>query len=130
MSENNYILLLTLAGMSFQYEWLRSGSRRALRIGSLALGLNLLTRLTTGLDLMACAAFLPLVLLIERVAPGAVRHARDRICKNRVPHLRGFPAHRPRLSVYRFGSFFNTYLGVLADQQKRLNPIPSRRVSL
>src|ERR1700722_18235861 len=48
MMENNYIMLLTLAGFSFQFEWLRSGSRRALFIGSCALGLNLLTRLTTG----------------------------------------------------------------------------------
>src|SRR5215472_7374402 len=58
MMENNYILLLTLVGFTFQYEWLRTGSRRALAIGSTALGLNLLTRLTTGLDLMAAAGFL------------------------------------------------------------------------
>ena len=57
MSENNYILLLTLTGICFQYEWLRGGSRQSLLIGSAALGLNLLTRLTTGLDLMACADF-------------------------------------------------------------------------
>src|SRR6202041_3872892 len=44
MQENNYIMLLTLTGFSFQYEWLRSGSRRALFLGSAALGLNLLTR--------------------------------------------------------------------------------------
>ena len=30
MQENNYIMLLTLTGFSFQYEWLRSGSMRAL----------------------------------------------------------------------------------------------------
>jgi len=58
MMENNYILLLTLAGFCYQYEWLRSGSTRALLIGSGALGLNLLTRLTTGLDLIAVAVFL------------------------------------------------------------------------
>jgi len=44
MMENNYIFLLTLTGFSFQYEWLRSGSRRALLLGSCAFGLNLLTR--------------------------------------------------------------------------------------
>jgi len=58
MMENNYILLLTLTGFRYQYEWLRSGSTKALLIGSGALGLNLLTRLTTGLDLMAVAVFL------------------------------------------------------------------------
>src|SRR5215471_18805786 len=44
MMENNYIMLLTLTGFSFQYEWLKTGSGRALFWGSAALGLNLLTR--------------------------------------------------------------------------------------
>src|SRR6201999_1749858 len=34
MMENNYIFLLTLAGISYQYEWLLTGNRRALLIGS------------------------------------------------------------------------------------------------
>jgi len=46
MTENNYIMLLTLGGFTYQYEWLLTGNRRALRIGSSAFGLNLLTRLT------------------------------------------------------------------------------------
>jgi hypothetical protein len=62
MMENNYIMLLTLTGFSYQFEWLRSDSRRALFIGSCALGLNLLTRLTTGLDLIAAGVFVLLVL--------------------------------------------------------------------
>src|SRR5271167_4781642 len=67
MMENNYIMLLTLAGFTFQYDWLRTGSRRGLLLGSAALGLNLLTRLTTGLDILAAASFLLLVLWLERV---------------------------------------------------------------
>ncbi len=66
MSENNYIFLLTMTGICFQYEWLRNGSRIALLVGSTALGLNLLTRLTTGLDLLAAGGFLLLVLLFEK----------------------------------------------------------------
>jgi hypothetical protein len=62
MMENNYIFLLTMTGFCFQYEWLRSGSRKELLIGSAALGLNLLTRLTTGLDLITVGVFLVLVL--------------------------------------------------------------------
>ncbi len=62
MMENNYIMLLTLTGFSFQYEWLRTGSGWALFWGSCALGLNLLTRLTTGLDLIAAGLFVLLVL--------------------------------------------------------------------
>src|SRR5580698_5865500 len=64
--ENNYIMLLTLAGFSFQYEWLRTGSKPALWLGCAALGLNLLTRLTTGLDLVAGGVFLLLVLWLEQ----------------------------------------------------------------
>ena len=48
MQENNYIMLLTLVGLSFQYEWLRTGSRRALFVGSAALGLNLPTESRPG----------------------------------------------------------------------------------
>src|SRR4029077_14318006 len=67
MMENNYIMLLTLTGFSFQYDWLRTGSTRALLLGATALGLNLLTRLTTGLDLIAAGVFLLGVLWFERV---------------------------------------------------------------
>src|SRR5579863_4969131 len=66
MMENNYIMLLTLAGFSFQYDWLRTGSNRALFVGSAALGLNLLTRVTTGLDLIAGGIFLLAVLWFEK----------------------------------------------------------------
>src|SRR6266480_2746055 len=66
MMENNYIMLLTLVGFSFQFQWLSTGSSRALVIGSVALGLNLLTRLTTGLDLLASGVFLLLALLFEQ----------------------------------------------------------------
>src|SRR5436190_3814231 len=66
MMENNFIFLLTLAGFSFQYEWLRGGNTRALLIGSAAFGVNLLIRLTTGLDLIAGAIFLVLTLCFAR----------------------------------------------------------------
>src|SRR6202790_614311 len=70
MMENNDIMLLTLTGFSFQYDWLRTGSRRALFWGSTVLGLNLLTRLTTSLDLMAGGVFVLLVLLFDQVRGG------------------------------------------------------------
>ena len=66
MMENNYIMLLTLVGLSFQYEWLRTDSVRALFIGSCALGFNLLTRVTTALDLLAAGFFLLTVLWMEQ----------------------------------------------------------------
>ena len=82
MMENNYIMLLTLVGFSFQYEWLRTGSRRALFIGSAALGLNLLTRLTTGLDLIAAGVFLLFVLWFERAGMRTLWRRFVDYCKN------------------------------------------------
>src|SRR5277367_3013196 len=58
MMENNYIALLTLSGLTFQYEWLRTGKRWALALGAAASGANLVTRLTTGMDLLAVGLFL------------------------------------------------------------------------
>src|SRR5580700_11298574 len=74
MMENNYIMLLTLTGFSFQYEWLRTSNRRGLFVGCCALGLNLLTRLTTGLDLMAAGVFVLLVLWYERAGSKGTWH--------------------------------------------------------
>ena len=79
MMENNYICLLTLAGFAFHYEWLQTGSRRALLIGTGAFGLNLLTRLTTGMDLLAGVLFVLLVLWFEGV--------RGRALWERLPHV-------------------------------------------
>jgi len=76
MMENNYIMLLTLAGFRYQYEWLRTGKTRAMLIGSAAFGLNLLTRLTTGLDLVAGGIFLLLVLWFEKAGSGNDRVGR------------------------------------------------------
>src|SRR5579871_1436679 len=66
MMENNYIMLLTLIGFSYQYEWLREGKRNALLIGSAAFGLNLLTRLTTAVDIFAGGIFLLMVMFFQR----------------------------------------------------------------
>jgi len=85
LQENNYIMLLTLAGFSFQYEWLRTGSLRVLLYGSAALGLNLLTRLTTGLDLIAAGVFLLAVLWFEQVRGRTLWQRLLTYCKIAVP---------------------------------------------
>src|SRR5215472_407522 len=85
MMENNYIMLLTLTGLTYQYEWLRSGSRRALWSGSLALGLNLLTRVTTAIDVIAAGMFLLLVLWFEHVRGQELWHRFLSYCKVAVP---------------------------------------------
>lgn len=122
MMENNYICLLTLFGFSWQYEWLQSGSRRALFWGSAALGLNLLTRLTTGMDLICAGIFLLLVLLIE----GARGRELWKRCRAYIaialPVYLFFGLLDRLYQFYRFGSFFNTYVSLVAKEARERDP--------
>lgn len=127
MTENNYILLLTLTGFSFEYEWLRTGSQRALFWGSLALGLNLLTRLTTVLDVMAGAVFIVCVLWFERAAPGRIwiRELWQKSLaygKIAAPVYVFFLLLERLYNFYRFGSFTSTYLPLFAREQRLQDP--------
>ena len=146
MMENNYILLLTLTGFCYQYEWLRSGSRKALLIGSGALGLNLLTRLTTGLDLITVAVFLMLVLWFERgLKPGNASvgtgvHARpversstslvnpqlsDRTIaylKTAIPTYFVFLFLDRLYEFYRFGNWTTTYVHYFTIEHRLQDP--------
>src|SRR3984957_6853299 len=110
MMENNYIMLLTLAGFSFQYEWLRTGNRRALLIGSGALGLNLLTRVTAGLDLIAGGVFLLAVLWFERVRGRAWWELILDYGRIAFPVYVLFAIVERLYNFYRFGSLTQTYL--------------------
>jgi len=122
MQENNYICLLTLTGVCFQYEWVRTGNRRALAIGSAALGLNLLTRLTTGLDLVAGSLFILLVLLFE-CGSRRVLWARCRsYAAVAFPIYLLFGFFDRLYQFYRFGSFLNTYIGLVTIEQKLRDP--------
>jgi hypothetical protein len=122
MMENNSIMLLTLTGFSFQYEWLRTGSQRALFLGSCALGLNLLIRLTTGLDLIAAGILVLLVLWFEG-APGR-EWWRRLIPYSQVaaPVYIFFVLIDRAYQFYRFGSFTNTYVALFAKQQRLQDP--------
>jgi hypothetical protein len=122
MMENNYIMLLTLAGISFQYEWLRTGSKRALLAGCAALGLNLLTRLTTGLDLMAAGFFLLFVLWSERVRGRDLWQRLVAYCKVAAPVCAFFLVIDRIYQFYRFGSFTNTYVSLFAKEERSLDP--------
>lgn len=126
MMENDFILLLTLTGLCFQYEWIRTNRSRALVIGSLALGANLLTRLTTAMNITAAALFVLLVLWLQ--------HPRGREllarlgCYARVagPCYAVFLLLDRIYQYYRFGSFFSTYIALYAEQQRKLDPsLPS-----
>lgn len=122
MMENNYIMLLTLAGFSFQYEWLRTGRRRALLAGSAALGLNLLTRLTTGLDLIAAGVFLLAALYFERAPARDVWRRFLEYSKIAGPVYAFFLLVDRIYQFYRFGSFTNTYVSLAAKEQRLNDP--------
>jgi hypothetical protein len=122
MMENNYIMLLTLTGFAFQYEWLRTGSRRALFIGSAALGLNLLTRLTTALDLIAAGVFLLFVLLFERVSTRALWRRLLDYMKTAAPVYAFFLLIDRVYNFYRFESFTTTYVTNFAREARLQDP--------
>jgi hypothetical protein len=122
MMENNFIMLLTLVGFSYQYEWLRTGSSRALLWGSAAIGFNLLTRVTTALDLIAAGSFLLMVLWFERkLGPMFWQQALGYI-KVAFPVYSLFFAGERFYSWYRFGSFTQTYIPIFAREMRSQDP--------
>jgi hypothetical protein len=122
MMENNYIMLLTLGGFAYQYEWLLTGNRRSLLIGSAAFGLNLLTRLTTGLDLLTGSFFLLLALWFLNVRRRDLWNKFVAYARITIPIYGVFFLLDRLYQFYRFGSFFNTYVAVFAQEQHRLKP--------
>jgi len=141
MTENNYILLLTITGFALQYRWLTTGRRSALFWGSAALGLNLLTRLTTALDILGIGCFLLLASLFARhEAPLNVDTVRGSARATSVV-ARQLPNRTVRTYLYtalpiytffllidrlyqyiRFGSWTNTYVAIFAREQRQMNP--------
>jgi hypothetical protein len=126
MMENNYIMFLTLSGFTFQYDWLRTDRSRALLIGSAALGLNLLTRLTTTMDLLVSGFFLFLVLRFEHVRGPALWQRFLSYARTALPVYAIFLIIDRLYQYYRFGSFFNTYVHFFAQERHHLDPfLPS-----
>jgi hypothetical protein len=122
MMENNYIFLLTATGFCFEFEWLRTGSRRALLIGTGAFGLNLLTRLTTGLDLLAGISFALLVLWFDGMPAGQFWNRCRSYAAMAVPVFCFFGLLDRLYQFYRFGSFTNTYVSVVAHETLQRHP--------
>jgi hypothetical protein len=139
MAENNYILLLTITGFALQYKWLITGNRRSLFWGSAALGLNLLTRVTTAMDLFAAGCFILLAALFSRRgahrnANGQSEPALDVVSKRPGlvtlrEYLRGsLPVYAVFLVIdriyqyLRFGSWTNTYVAIFAREQRMMDP--------
>ena len=122
MMENNYICLLTLVGFCFEYEWLKTGSRRALLIGTGALGLNLLTRITTGMDLLAGVLFALLLLWFDGVrGTDFWRRARE-YAATAIPVFCFFGFLDRLYQFVRFGSWTTTYAGLVAKETIARDP--------
>src|SRR5579862_8552354 len=122
MMENNYIMLLTLVGFSYQFEWLRSGNHKALFWGSAALGLNLLTRVTTALDLIAAGVFLLAVMWFERRLTVGFWQRVVSYCEIAVPIYVFFATTERLYSYYRFGSFLHSYIPIFAHESRIQDP--------
>ena len=150
MQENNYIMLLTLVGFSYQYEWLQTGRWRGLWLGSMALGLNLLTRVTTALDIGAAGLFVLILLWMSKDetqscvgirnphpskialrlrsgqapgrAPSVIISRAFAYAKVTVPVYIVFGFLERRYSWYRFGSFTQTYIPIFARVSREEDP--------
>jgi hypothetical protein len=122
MMENNYICLLTLTGFSYQYRWLRSASRRALIIGSAAFGLNLLTRLTSALDLFFGGVFLFLILWFENAGKQEFWRKAVTYGKTAVPVYLLFFAVDRLYQFYRFGTWTDTYVRYFTLERRLQDP--------
>jgi hypothetical protein len=122
LQENNYLLLMTLTGMCFQYEWVKTGSRKALALGSLAFGWNLLTRMTTALDIIGCGALLLLYLWFSNVRGENLRARLWIYLKTSALCYAPFLIVDRVYQYHRFGNWFNTYFQVLAVQERQFHP--------
>jgi hypothetical protein len=122
MQENNYIMLLTFVGFSFHYEWLQTRQQRALWIGSGALGLNLLTRVTTALDIMAAGIFLLMVIWFKGARGREMWTRAVAYCKVAVPVYIFFGLLERFYSWYRFGSWTQTYIPIFARESRMQDP--------
>jgi uncharacterized membrane protein (DUF2068 family) len=122
MQENNYICLLTLIGFTFEYEWLRTRSRRALLIGTGAFGLNLLTRITTGMDLLAGVLFALLYLWFDGNRGPELWNRIRSYAFVAIPVFCFFGFLDRAYQFYRFGSWTNTYAGLVAKETIARDP--------
>ncbi len=122
LMENNYIFLLTLTGLCWQYEWWQTGRLGALLAGCCAFGLNLLTRLTTGLDLLAGALFLMALAWLEGVDERCFWRKCRTYVATAIPVYALFGFLDRLYQHHRFGSFFSNYMSVSAREQRLRDP--------
>jgi len=91
-------------------------------VGSTALGLNLLTRVTSALDLMAAGVFLLMVVWFERDKGTRAWQRAVTYGKISFPIYVFFAIAERLYSFYRFGSLTQTYLPIFAREQRLQDP--------
>jgi hypothetical protein len=91
-------------------------------IGSAALGLNLLTRLTTGLDLIAAGVFLLFAMWFERTSMRTLWPRLLAYVKVAAPVYAFFLLIDRVYNFYRFGSFTTTYVTNFAREARLQDP--------
>ena len=121
MQENNYIFLLTLTGMWLQLRWADTGERRALWWGAGALGLNLLTRITTALDAMAVAVFLLLLGVFGNWDGWRAGRVKEYL-RTVLPVYAAFLFLDRLYQFVRFGSWTSTYMRLQSIEQMKWDP--------
>ena len=130
MMENNYIMLLTLTGFSFQYEWLRTGSRARAFHGLAALGpepadpSDHWPRSDRRREFFSSR---PLVR--ESGRPRLWRRFPD-LHKDRRSRLCILFDARSLYQFYRFGSFTNTYVATIRPGTPPAGSDAARELSL
>ena len=123
MMENNYIMLLTLTGFSFQYEWLRTGSKRALVDRLRGAGTELAdaaddwSRSDSGRDFSFCSCF-----GLNRCEDATCGSDSSPTAKSPLQCMRSFSLVDRLYQFYRFGSFTNTYVSLFAQEQRLQDP--------
>jgi hypothetical protein len=123
--ENNLMLFCTLTLYWSAAKWLSEPSTgQWVVLGAFAAGFNLLTRVTTILDFAGVLPFTILMLWRTKSARGELdwwRRVRPVVMVG-LPILLAAVAIDRLYQFYRFGSFFGTYINLLGQEQRRLNP--------
>jgi len=91
-------------------------------LGSAALGLNLLTRVTTGIDLIAAGIFLLVVLWFESKLDRSLWQRLIAYAKVAFPVYTVFFVIERLYSWYRFGSLTQTYLPIFTREMRAQDP--------
>ena len=87
-----------------------------------ALGLNLLTRVTTALDIMAAGIFLLMVVWFEGARGREMWTRADRVLQGGCAGVHFFAVVERLYSFYRFGSLTQTYIPIFARESRLQDP--------